>query len=125
MCLLSPIPHLSIPSEDMRPQLSHNPDPSLARPVELSAPHCSSLETGVTLVHSASLLGQPVGPVSHPPSPEAILDGRVNLAIDQSKAFTLGGPQPCALTFTEPSTQELMASDPFPTFLSLLLSVHP
>lgn len=88
-------------------------------------PHCSSLETGVTLVHTASLLGQPVSPVSHPPSPEAILDGRVNLAIDQSKAFALGGPQPCAFAFTEPSTLELTASDSFPAFSSLLLSVNP
>lgn len=88
-------------------------------------PHCSSLETGVTLDHSTSLLGQPVGPVSHPPSPEAILDGRVNLAIEQSKAFALGGPQPCVLTFTEPSTLELTASDSSPTFSSLLLSVNP
>lgn len=37
-----------------------------------------------------------MGPVSHPPSPEAILDGWVNLAVDQSEALTLGGPQPAS-----------------------------
>lgn len=73
-----------------------------------------SSETGVTPVHSISLLGQHVGPVSYPPSPEAILDGWVNLAVDQAKAFSLGGLQPRTIP-----SQSVLHWDSPPRALSL------
>lgn len=130
MPAVAPDPHLlwlHTPKKKGGHGFDYNPNTTPSRAVEPSAlPLYPSSETGATLVYSISLLGQRVGPGSHLPSLEAIFNGWVNLAVDQSKAFTLGGP--CSGILPSQSTPHWDSQPPVLSLHSLLFGspcIHP